>query len=61
MADRSWITDGRILTEQDARECVIAYHEAYTRNRFRWLMKQAADRGRGEVIDKVFRDAIPME
>ncbi len=58
--ERSWDKDGRILNAQDAAECVQSYQQAYTRNRFRWLMQAAASRGRGEAIDKVFRDAIPM-
>ncbi len=60
-AERSWTTDGRILNAQDAAECVQTYHQAYSRARFAWLMRLAASRGRGEAIDKVFRDAIPME
>ncbi len=58
---RSWLKDGRMLTVQDAHECVQTYHVTYSRQRFAWLMKQAAGHGHKEEIAKVFRDAIPME
>lgn len=58
---RSWITDGRILTPQDAAECVQTYHQAYSRLRFAWLMRQAAGHGHKAEIAKVFTDAIPMD
>ena len=58
---RDWNKDGRVLTVEDARQVVEAYHQAYSRKRFRWLMVQAAAHGHPAPIAEVFRSAIPME
>jgi len=54
---RSWNTDGRLLTVADARQVVEAYR-AYSRLRFAWLMRSAVKQGHSPEITAVFQNAL---
>jgi hypothetical protein len=47
-----------MLNANDARQCVKAYREGYSRKRFQWLMRQAINNGHPADCTRVFARAL---
>lgn len=58
-AKRCWNLDGRMLTVEDADQCIACYRETYTAGRFARLMMLALTHGHPEPIAARFRAALP--